>query len=190
MRKCDAINSIVLAIKNSFSNNLNERIRNGYINYERQLQAELFHHLKLELAPDIDIWFEQVLNLKTTGGPIFTPDIILSLNDMIIAVIELKYLIFGNPTFKKDIKKFHRLNGYSKEKRVLFDTLVFDKENEDLIWHHRFNIYDKFLSVFIVFGEKECAAFKLKDITKPPNFFHVCGYYSNNSQLKIDFKLS
>jgi hypothetical protein len=94
----------------------------GRLCSERQLQAEMYHHLKMRLGRvDYGLWVEPTLELESgTGKWVVKPDLLITRLQVIEAVIEIKNVPFGRADFKSDIAK---LVGFQKSVGKSFHLL-------------------------------------------------------------------
>ena len=103
-----------------------QQIKESYIKgilcSERQLQAELYHFLKSNLA-DHQVWLEPVIELETEKDKWkIIPDMLITYHQEIQAVIELKYVPYGEVKFKPDIEKMYTLSNQSNSKSFRLKT--------------------------------------------------------------------
>ena len=190
MEDKDNFNFIISNVKDIVTGPIKERIENGYIYYERQLQAELYHYLIPNLVPKFNIWVEQVISLKELNVNSISPDMIITLNNEIISIIELKIQVFGKPQYKMDFNKFFNFDQIAKNNPSLFSNLILRKPNdcEDVVgFNNIFSLNENYLSLFIAIGERKCDAFSFEDIKLPNNFFGICGY-RRDTNLVFDIK--
>ena len=105
----------------------------------------------------------------------------------IISIFELKFLIYGRPNIKNDLKKLIELKRLSKDNPLLFSNLDFNNSLEpDIIASiNRFTLIDNFLGVLIAFGTEKCDTLDLNCKENKNNFLQVAGYYSS-SNLEIE----
>ena len=172
MEDKDNFNFIISNVKDIVTGPIKERIENGYIYYERQLQAELYHYLIPNLVPKFNIWVEQVISLKELNVNSISPDMIITLNNEIISIIELKIQVFGKPQYKMDFNKFFNFDQIAKNNPSLFSNLILRKPNdcEDVVgFNNIFSLNENYLSLFIAIGERKCDAFSFEDIKLPNN---------------------
>ena len=179
---------IISKIKKIISGHIKNQIASGNISYERQLQAELFNCLRSNLFPEFNIWVEHIIKLEPFNFKIY-PDLILTRNNDIVSIIELKFLIFGNPNIEKDMEKFQKLKKFPKDNLVLFENIELNNPNQDSHIVNQYRLIENFLSILIVFGKENCDAFKLNDIEKPSNFLQFSGYFNKDHNLKIEYKM-
>ena len=176
-------------LRDIFSNRIKDKISSGFIPYERQLQAELFHELKLILPDKYKIWVEPIIYLKEYGLDKIRPDIIVTENFDIKLIIELKHVINGEPEFKNDIEKLLKFE-FAKESNNIelsLSSAILNSEEPDLITFVRHRLDKELLSVFVAFGSEKCKAFTERYET-PKNFLFIMGYFTKNNELKIEFR--
>jgi len=180
---------IVKQLKIILNENIRPRILLGLVSNERQLQADLYYCLTRHLSKNYVIWVEQVVNLPKYDLVIVKPDLIITRDSSVVAIIELKFLLYGQPDYWDDVTKLLKFENTVQDNIELFmSSMVLMKETPDVIEFNKYFLNSKSLYIFIVFGDKNCNAFKLNGIKKPKNFFHVCGYYSRNHDITYEFK--
>lgn len=127
---------------------------------ERHFQAELFHLLysnpefkknyKLFIEPIIYDKGDTLTSYELKG---IIPDMILSKDEKIVAIIELKYVPHGYVSFEKDIKnlsKFYRI----KDTKTLFYLLA-DKKSGDWDYEKPFTLDSNLVLIYGLIGNKE-----------------------------------
>lgn len=182
------MNSIENLLREIISNQIRSRILLGLIPNERHLQAELYHELRLRLSNSYNIWVEPVIYLKEFGLYRVRPDLIITEKENIIAIIELKYLLHNEPDYNSDIEKllkFELITNYEIE--ISLGSAIWKKDEPDILILKRYVIPSEVLTVFIVFGRKDCKAFKT-NFEKPKNFMQVIGYFANQYELEIEYR--
>ena len=176
-------------------NDILKRVRNGLITYERQLQAEIYFNLKSKLPQDYKVWIEPVIyNLDK-----IKPDIIITNEDRVLSIIELKFKPWEYPDYQYDLNKF--LSFESKSNNNLNIDFGYIPISSD--WRIQqgkgtklsYRLTQDYINCFILFGKKDSAAFNLANNKLPGNFLHLFGYIDNiegevNLEFKKDFYLS
>lgn len=90
--------------ENTWDRDIKSRFEKGIIAYERQLQAILYKILRERLSADYEIFIEPVIyDLQK-----IKPDMVITKDNKIIAIIELKCKPWEYPKSLLDIKKLRR----------------------------------------------------------------------------------
>jgi hypothetical protein len=98
-------------LKDFWITSIQEHYLKGIICSERNLQAEIYHQLRLFFSSDnaIKIWVEPTLSFqKDIPGLTKTkPDLLITKDNKIICVLELKYKPYGEVDYLFDLKKLY-----------------------------------------------------------------------------------
>ncbi len=102
--------SLTSILTESWCDEVKKRFSEGLITYERQLQAVWYRALKGRLDSNFEVWIEPVFYLSedydnSRPRSLTKPDLVITWLDKIVAVIELKCLPWGYPSFQGDIHK-------------------------------------------------------------------------------------
>jgi hypothetical protein len=112
------MNSFISTFEKLWCIDIKEHFQNGYITWEHQLQAHLYHLLKCNLNSIFKIWIEPVLYIESNGLDKIRPDMVITFDKKIIAIIELKVKAWEYPLFKGDIEKLERLKSITSEQSI------------------------------------------------------------------------
>lgn len=164
--------------------NIHQEYKKGEICTERHLRAELFHQLKMNLGDDYNIWVEPTLEANKENIKVkIIPDLLISKNDRLVAVIELKYKPSREVHFKKDIEKFQHFN--AKYLKIAIET---DPNTGNWIKEKELKINDEILFVFAVVANSKAWALKYEKVNENnhlKNFLHLTGKIDNNSEINF-----
>ncbi|MCK9398655.1 MAG: hypothetical protein M0Q51_01505 [Bacteroidales bacterium] len=164
-----------------WENKIKDKAIKGFILYERQFQAELYHQLNFMLYPQYNVWIEPHIQKKNKTSII--PDMIITSNDdsgenQILTVIELKWKPWEFPPFKEDIKKLIEFNHNELEEMNPLGAKSVSSNWEEVKGQNQlfYSIHPELLKVYVVFGHPGSDAIKPEKIeTKPNNFLHLHG---------------
>lgn len=156
--------TFIEAFKNIWRLDIKERFENGFITWEHQLQAHLYHFLKSKLNNNYEIWIEPVLYLKLYGLDKVRPDLIITNKEKkIIAIVELKVNTWGEPFFKDDIEKLNRFKKVPKNIDIVLGFIPFSnnwdvqKDMEDN--KIKFTIDEHLLTILAIIAKPNSEAF-------------------------------
>jgi len=102
------MNNIQEILENIWINEIKELFKEGKIINESQLQAYLFYFLKHKYEK-YQVWLEPVLYVNNLKLNKTRPDLIITEDDIIIAIIELKFKPWEEPKHENDIAKLNEL---------------------------------------------------------------------------------
>lgn len=171
-------------LKHIWLNDIPIVFNKGLLVYERQLQALLFHFLKLNLIEDkYEIWVEPVIDLSVDGLTNVIPDIVIVHNNLVVALIEIKFTPWQYTNIR-DINKLILLQDFSARglKFPLGHPTTTSKWVRDKVRMVDFN--PNYISCFIVFSKNDKIAFDINH-DKLRNFFHLIGYINDDSNKPI-----
>lgn len=176
-------------ITDIWTNKLSDKFSKGLLTYERQLQAELYYQLKLQLSDEYEIWIEPVVYLSEHGLDKVKPDIFITKGDTIVGIIELKFKPWEHPKYQGDINKLIKFD-LASDKNL---SLPFGYKPTSSDWKKqissemvRFNLTQDHLNCFIVFGKPDSEAIK-PNHRGPKNFIHLYGYIDDNVGAKFEW---
>ena len=159
------------------------RFEKGLLTYERQLQAEFYHRLKLCLPDGYEVWIEPVIYLADYNLNKVKPDIFITKDDKIEAIIELKFKPWEYPEFHFDINKLLTFDNISNENL----QIAFGYIPRSHIWNVQkgkqnvqYKLTQEHLNVYVVFGKPDSGAFNTNNYQKPKNFLLLYGYIKEN----------
>ncbi len=178
-------------LKHIWENNIKDSFSKGRLNTERQLQADLYFHLKSSCSDKYEIWVEPVIyNLDK-----IKPDLIItdSSKQEVVCVIELKLTTWAESHITSDLSKLVRFYDLSKKEGSTID-LGFFPISSNLDANQRRNIISYPLSksletAFMVISKPGSFAVKKEEVLKyapPENFHHFVG--SINDDQVISFQ--
>lgn len=150
------MNSFINTFEKLWQNDIKEHFQNGYITWEHQLQAHLYYLLKCTLDSKFEIWVEPVLYLKSFGLDKVRPDLVITYEDKIIAIIELKVKTWELPLFEGDIEKLKRFNKVPKVEKIAIWFIPFSNDWETQKKKgikKEFTIDENFLKIFAIIGK-------------------------------------
>jgi hypothetical protein len=180
------MNDILIKI---WGNQIKESYERGEICSERHLQAELYYQFKK--CPELSqyqIWMEPTLGIydgtndKGTKIGSITPDILISCNDVLKAMIEIKYRPYGQVHYKFDIEKFNTFQKYKPKITIETNPTTGRHNNTEI------EIGKDTLFVFAVIANADRNAIALKkerwtDVDLPNKFLHLIGKISTDPNL-------
>jgi hypothetical protein len=172
----NTMEEIINLLKSNWGVQIKAEYDKGNVCSERHLQAMLFGLLYTTFKDsDYVVWVEPTLDGEK-GAPLkgLIPDLIITKENNIIAVIELKYVPHGFAKFKRDIEKLVEMDceaGLSVPLKVIPSSGLWEKDN-------MFTFSKSTLYVFGVISKKGAEALSLEYIEKPINFLLLTGEVS------------
>jgi len=161
---------------------IKDRFDNGFIIYERQLQAELYRRLKEKLkeSDNYEVWVEPVLYNIFPPGHIIKPDIIITKADLIVGIVEIKFKPWEEVNLKYDFNKLMEINRKLKKIKLRYKPFSSDwkKQNKNETSEYML-VEESCLNIFIAFGKENSPALD-KIEGRPENFLHLIGYIDNS----------
>ena len=170
-------------LEKSWKNVLTKYFDKGWIAYERQLQAYFFLELK-KMLPDHVIWIEPMIFLhkeyKPTRRPTLDgkiPDMLITRNAKIEAVIELKCKPWDYVQYEQDLKKLKYFEILaSKNTKIPLSwppvSSNWNKQESADKGEIYFEFVTNILSVFAVIAKKNAAAVSMLE-PHIKNFLHL-----------------
>ncbi|MBM2817315.1 MAG: hypothetical protein HW421_4077 [Ignavibacteria bacterium] len=157
----------------------------GFLTYERQLQGYLYYLLKSRKDNEFEIWIEPVIYFKepvkntlTHGIENLIPDIVITKDDEIIAIIEIKSKAWGDVCFNEDIYKLKRYEAVSN----ISANIILGYIPKETDWHYNgtkhYKLKEGCLFCFISITNNKFEINKLEN-ELPDNFLHLYGYLDN-----------
>lgn len=166
---------------NIWTQKLTDKFKSGFLVYERQLQAELYYQLKLHLNETYNIWIEPVVYLPQYGLNKVKPDICISKDDQLIAVIELKFKPWEDAAFYDDIEKllnFDKAANANEEVTLGYIPISADWNMQQGGERVSYKINSNLLTSFVAFSKPNTNA--VEPLSKvPQNFLHLYGFIDN-----------
>ncbi|MDK2977955.1 MAG: hypothetical protein PWP52_669 [Bacteroidales bacterium] len=177
-------------LEDIWTNQISKTYNQGLLCSERQLQAEFYHHLKAEKYNDYTVWLEPVLEIRE--NPLLhhkKPDIMISKDNEIVGVIELKYNLEKGINVTNDFEKlkaFSTLNGDTKI------PLYTDITNGNWDNDKNFSFSKDLILIFAVIAWEDVEALNTKALNEKKSFKHKNMYHLIGSVNKdtTNFKLN
>ncbi len=177
------MNFFIDTFKKLWQNDIKEHFQNGYITWEHQLQAQLYHLLKIKLTNEYEIWVEPVIYLKNYGLDKVSPDIIITKGNIIIAALELKVKTWESPLFKGDIEKLERLKSVPPYEKIElgFIPVTNNWENQRDFEEKKlkFTIDKQLLTIMAIIAKPDSDVF----INKKNGIIIFKGFVGNNGEI-------
>jgi len=175
--------------KSTWELDVKHRFEKGFLTYERQLQAFLYKNLKTRLSCDYEMWIEPVIYLKDYMLDKVKPDIIVTKNANIIAIIELKLGTWSYPSFKDDLDKLFRFkNAAEKTETIILGWIpkseIWQKQQEIKGCELKYSLDKNVLLILAVIARPDSEA-----ITKEyENITRFVGYLKPNEESEFKMK--
>jgi len=190
----------MVLLKNSlifiWQNQIRNEFVNGRIIYERQLQAMFYFYLRTLLPGEYVIWVEPVVEINNIENyNKVKPDLIITKNSQVIAIIELKF------------KPWESINNYVPDirKLCLFEEIASTNLKLDLSvkpnspnWNVQklnkgnssFTLIEDHLSVFVAFYHPDDKYTpNLDSVTKrPKNFLYLKGHFTGPDDVILEYE--
>ena len=170
-----------------WENEIRDALERGEVVIEKQLKAEMYHQLRLKF-PKYKIWTAPTLYLKKYDLDRIKPDLIITNDKMILAVIQLKFKPWEYLEYKEDLKILTGLDKVGKSKKIKLGMIPFSS-----IWQEQktkdennlnFTMAENLLKVLVTGSRIGCHSLELKKEEKPSNnFLHLFGYIENETSL-------
>jgi|JI7StandDraft_1071085.scaffolds.fasta_scaffold15880_3 hypothetical protein len=171
----------------------------GLITYERQLQAEIYCWLKSKLTDSYKVWVEPNIVLPNTVLHDKKPDLVITSENKIKAIVEIKYTLFDSRLkYDEDLKKLADFNVESKKGHSLvFGYLPINNAiaNERLYSDLAFEFNSDYHNIIILFSNNSIDLHRLKAVPNDHinsqylnslnNLFLLTGNYSANESLQL-----
>lgn len=170
-----------------WDNEIREALGRGEVVLEQQLKAEMYHQLRLKF-PKLKIWIAPTFYFKKYDLDRIKPDIVISDEKQILAIIQLKFKPWEFLDYKEDLRILTGMDKVGKSKKIKLGTIPFSS-----IWQEQktkvennlnFTLADDLLKVMITGSRAGCHSIELKNVEKPnKNFLHLFGYIENETSL-------
>jgi Holliday junction resolvase len=163
----------------------------GELIYERQFQAELYHHLKVQLYPELNSWIEPQMKMPSDNST-YIPDIVITDDKCILSIIELKWTPWDRVQYMHDMEKLVEFEKLAKGNQSFALGYIpystdWNKQIEKNILEYKLST--DLLCVYISFSHHDSDVFKLKNVVKKPEgLLHLYGYFTGRN--KVFFKLN
>ena len=185
--------TITNALSEMWTGAIREKFLSGTLIYERQLQAELYRLLKERLSVSYEIWVEPVIYLQEHNLNKVKPDIIITHEQSVVAVIELKFSPWKEADHKGDLDKLHLFTQAAKEQA----TIPLSWEPTHPNWEIQkqniktYSLDQNLLPVFMAVSTPAAYAVKQatwKEVQVPENLLHLAGWINENGW--VDFQVT
>lgn len=163
---------------------IKEAFCNGLIPYERQLQAELYHRLKIEITEEYKIWVEPVMYLRDYELDKIKPDLVITKEDLILAVIELKFSPWSYVNTSHDLDKFKKLlNVFNNAECINISWIPFSENWEVQKTNDAKKLYFQFSKntkmILCAIAKQDSNGLKKSSYSDLPNFRLYKGFIGN-----------
>lgn len=152
-------------LKKIWEKDIKEEYYNERINSERCLQAVLYHYFRECLGEKCGIFVEPKFDYKSEeigGLKNKTPDLVITFEENILAIIELKFVPQGYATYMEDFKKFLSEEKYMGEGVWMQIDKTTGKWKQDKV----FKITKKTVYIFLAVANTESEALYREDVLK------------------------
>lgn len=168
-----------------------DKFLTGTITYERQLQGELYHVMKERVSYPYEIWIEPIIYLEKFNLNKVKPDIVITYDKYIHAVIELKFTPWFYSQYQGDLEKLNRFYkaAQSNAKVVLgWKPLHPNWQIQKEKGKQEYMMNKEMLTVFMVVSRPDSYALMKNEIEKfaPKNLLHFVGWINEDST--VEFK--
>lgn len=170
-----------------WENEIRDALERGEVIIEKQLQAEVYHQLRSKL-PKYKIWTAPTLYLKKYDLDRIKPDLVITNDQEILAVIQMKFKPWEFLDYQEDLSLLTGLDKVGKAKKIKLGMIPFSS-----IWQEQktkdannlnFTMAENLLKVLITGSRIGCHSLGLKKGEKPSkNFLHLFGYIENETSL-------
>jgi hypothetical protein len=170
-----------------WENEIRDALESGEVIIEKQLQAEMYHQLRLKF-PKYKIWTAPTLYLKKYDLDRIKPDLIITKGKEILAVIQMEFKPWEFLDYKENLSVLMGLDKVGKSKKIKLGMIPFSS-----IWQEQktkdennlnFTMADNLLKVLVTGSRIGCHSLELKKVEKPKNnFLHLFGYIENETSL-------
>ncbi len=170
-----------------WENEIRDALERGEVIIEKQLHAEMYHQLRLKF-PKYKIWTAPTLYLKKYDLDRIKPDLVITNDQEILAVIQMKFRPWEFLDYKEDLRILTGLDKVGKAKKIKLGMVPFSsiwkeqktKEENNL----NFTMAENLLKVLVTGSKIGCHSLELKKVEKPSsNFLHLFGYIEGETSL-------
>ncbi len=180
----EEIKKIIIRI---WENEIRDALERGEVIIEKQFHAEMYHQLRSKF-PKLKIWTAPTLYLKKYDLDRIKPDLIISNDKEILAVIQMKFKPWEFLDYKDDLSMLTRLDKVGKSKKIKLGMIPFSS-----IWQEQktkdennlnFTMAENLLKILVTCSRVGCHSLDLKKEAKPSeSFLHLFGYIENERSL-------
>ena len=134
------------------------------------------------------IWITPTLYLKKYDLDRIKPDLVVSNEKEILAIIQLNFKPWDFLNYKEDLRILTGMDKVGKSKRIKLGMIPFssiwqEQKNKDEN-NLNFTMADDLLKVLVTGSRAGCHSLELKKDEKPSqNFLHLFGYIENETSL-------
>ncbi|MDG1436078.1 MAG: hypothetical protein P8L89_05630 [Polaribacter sp.] len=170
-----------------WDNEIRDALGRGEVILEQQLRAEIYHQLRLKFSK-FKIWITPTLYLKKYDLDRIKPDLVVSNEKEILAIIQLNFKPWDFLNYKEDLRILTGMDKVGKSKRIKLGMIPFssiwqEQKNKDEN-NLNFTMADDLLKVLVTGSRAGCHSLELKKDEKPSqNFLHLFGYIENETSL-------
>lgn len=170
-----------------WDNEIRDALGRGEVILEQQLRAEIYHQLRLKFSK-YKIWITPTLYLKKYDLDRIKPDLVVSNEKEILAIIQLNFKPWDFLNYKEDLRILTGMDKVGKSKRIKLGMIPFssiwqEQKNKDEN-NLNFTMADDLLKVLVTGSRAGCHSLELKKDEKPSqNFLHLFGYIENETSL-------
>lgn len=185
------IESIEKALIKIWEIKLKPVIEQGYLQYERHLQAELYRRLVDSLTGlEVRIWAEPRLYLNNKDNRQIVPDLVITDKKEIIAAIEIKYKPWEYiSNFEADIEKLNTLS--SPDGKFVLGRIPVSsnwKVQKESRMNLEYTVSKNLLKVFISFERSDGNSIVKTDTYQNMNLLHLYGYLAEKGEVILESK--
>lgn len=169
-------------LKDIWTNKISKHYSEGLICSERNLQAEFYYQLRMELDQEENavVWIEPTLSFEkqVAGLSKLKPDLLITKDKEIICVIELKYKPYGEVFYEADLKKLFEFCRVANNGLRLKTDVKTGNYCDEFYY-----VSVEILTCFAVVCNEVAHAAKKeewKSINFPKNFLHLTGIFDRN----------
>jgi len=166
-------------LSNIWTEEVKKYYAKGLICSERQLQSIMYKYIS-DKNENYFVWVEPLLKIKDRK---VIPDIVITDNNYVIAIVELKYVPHHYPEYKNDLEKLVFLSEQGNKKISLLTNPIDGKSNNE----DSFNFGSDILFSYCAIGNFESDAvniFEKHYIGGIEKFLHLYGKI--NSSVNLD----
>lgn len=175
-----------------WKNDIKTKFKQGKLVYERQLQADLYHLLKCRLPDNYGIWVEPVIYMEGSILDKSKPDLIITKDQDIIGIIELKFKPWEHTQYKGDIKKLMAFQDAALKGTKIWLGIIpvspnWNTQNEKVNSLY-FNLKKDLVKSFVVYAHPESDALNLKYYNTIGNLLLLYGFIKDAKNIVFNHK--
>jgi len=172
------------ALRQAWTVDMKNQFNIGVVSSERAMQAELYYSLRTLLNEKYKIFVEPI-EIRIKGNlKGMVPDLIITHEQEIICIIEIKYMPWKNILHKNDMDKINFYSTLSKvEQGIKINPLTGDYiQNE-------FTYSESLVTIFAAIGKSTSQPFDLKNWSGTKNTYLFIGTKNNENLDSIVFEI-